>query len=375
MANTLIVPKRRSRGSSLPGNIILDQEDIYRLRNFSMAGKKSDKPKGRFFKKLQKVTTVLIQLDRALNYEVVPIAAAQSQQMTTHPLLHPVVRPKVQGDLHTGILAMEQRVHPLPVNRHNHLKLKKILLLRIQNWLYYKVAMLGASGVGKSALTSQFLSSDDMNTYDSVGKIRRTFQKTVSLSVDGNESKLVFIDHSSTDMSVENQVSTYEPDGYIVVYAIDESETGKAVAIRHGCKYIETSPGINHNVDELLVGMLTQIQLRINHQASAKEQKSNGGFKILDLMEKMRNWTESLFSWIIPNSRGSEGDLIQNTGGLMMRLSKTKSDPWQGLKKRNLKSVVPGDFVAESDVDLFQQGCQGSEDQPSAERCILIVFQ
>ena len=34
----------------------------------------------------------------------------------------------------------------------------------------FRVAMLGASEVGKSALTSQFLSSDHMNTYDTVGK-------------------------------------------------------------------------------------------------------------------------------------------------------------------------------------------------------------
>ena len=34
----------------------------------------------------------------------------------------------------------------------------------------FRVAMLGASGVGKSALTSQFLSSDHMNTYDNIGK-------------------------------------------------------------------------------------------------------------------------------------------------------------------------------------------------------------
>ena len=34
----------------------------------------------------------------------------------------------------------------------------------------YRVTMLGASGVGKSSLTSQFLSSDHMNTYDTVGK-------------------------------------------------------------------------------------------------------------------------------------------------------------------------------------------------------------
>ena len=35
----------------------------------------------------------------------------------------------------------------------------------------YRVTMLGATGVGKSALTSQFLSSDHMNTYDTVGKL------------------------------------------------------------------------------------------------------------------------------------------------------------------------------------------------------------
>ena len=38
----------------------------------------------------------------------------------------------------------------------------------------YKVTMLGAPGVGKSALTSQFLSSDHMNTYDNVGESVRS---------------------------------------------------------------------------------------------------------------------------------------------------------------------------------------------------------
>ena len=34
----------------------------------------------------------------------------------------------------------------------------------------YRVTILGAAAVGKSSLTSQFLSSDHMNTYDTVGK-------------------------------------------------------------------------------------------------------------------------------------------------------------------------------------------------------------
>ena len=47
---------------------------------------------------------------------------------------------------------------------------------------------------------------------------------------------------------------------------------GKTLAIRYGCKYIETSPGINHNVDELLVGMLAQIELK--EEAAEKGQLS-----------------------------------------------------------------------------------------------------
>ena len=39
-SNMLGVPRRRSRGASLPGSMDLNQEDIYRLRNFSMAGRK-----------------------------------------------------------------------------------------------------------------------------------------------------------------------------------------------------------------------------------------------------------------------------------------------------------------------------------------------
>lgn len=40
------------------------------------------------------------------------------------------------------------------------------------------------------------------------------------------------------------------------------------MATSFDCKYIETSVGINHNVDELLVGILTQIIYRNNLPAS-----------------------------------------------------------------------------------------------------------
>ena len=75
---------------------------------------------------------------------------------------------------------------------------------------------------------------------------------------------------------------------------------GKSLATKYGCKYIETSPGINHNIDELLVGMLAQIQLHEEREeelavkaASGQAQHSggksgkSGGFKVMNLLEKV----------------------------------------------------------------------------------------
>jgi hypothetical protein len=65
------------------------------------------------------------------------------------------------------------------------------------------------------------------------------------------------------------------------------------MAVKFGCKYIETSPGINHNVDELLVGMLAQIQLRehckknlkdLGGQDSDEEKSPSVGLKMLNLL-------------------------------------------------------------------------------------------
>lgn len=48
----------------------------------------------------------------------------------------------------------------------------------------------------------------------------------------------------------------------IVIHIFTE---GKATATAYDCKFIETSVGINHNVDELLVGLLTQIRLKLEN--------------------------------------------------------------------------------------------------------------
>ncbi|XP_072389214.1 uncharacterized protein [Diabrotica undecimpunctata] len=166
----------------------------------------------------------------------------------------------------------------------------------------YRVVMLGDAGVGKTALVSQFMTSEYMNTYDA--SLDDEFgERTVSILLDGEESEMIFIDHPSSEMSVENSLSTYEPHACVMVYSVvsrssfqHAEETlnylwregytqeksvivvgnkadlararvippneGKALAVARDCKFIETSSGIQHNVDELLVGILKQIRLR-----------------------------------------------------------------------------------------------------------------
>ncbi|KAF5282288.1 hypothetical protein FQA39_LY17650 [Lamprigera yunnana] len=65
----------------------------------------------------------------------------------------------------------------------------------------YRVVMLGDSGVGKTALVSQFMTSEYMNTYDA--SLDDEFgERTVSVLLDGEESEMIFIDHPASEMSM-----------------------------------------------------------------------------------------------------------------------------------------------------------------------------
>ncbi|XP_024946852.1 uncharacterized protein LOC107273807 isoform X2 [Cephus cinctus] len=180
----------------------------------------------------------------------------------------------------------------------------------------YRVILLGDSGVGKTALVSQFMTSEYMNTYDA--SLDDEFgEKTVSILLDGEESELTFIDHPHIEMSIENSLSTYEPHACIVVYSIVSRDSfqvaeemlnylwrehytqertvivvgnkadlarsrtidpneGKQLATSRECKFIETSSGIQHNVDELLVGVLKQIRLRETRDKKLRRRGSKG---------------------------------------------------------------------------------------------------
>ncbi|XP_077273769.1 uncharacterized protein LOC143903758 isoform X1 [Temnothorax americanus] len=190
----------------------------------------------------------------------------------------------------------------------------------------YRVVLLGDSGVGKTALVSQFMTSEYINTYDASLDFRLCIaddefgEKTVSILLDSEESEMIFIDHPHVEMSVENSLSTYEPHACIVVYSIVSrtsfqvaeeilnylwqehytqehtvivvgnksdlarsriisANEGKHLATSRECKFIETSSGLKHNVDELLVGVLKQIRLRESREKKLRRQGSKSKLK------------------------------------------------------------------------------------------------
>ncbi|XP_057329998.1 GTP-binding protein RAD-like isoform X1 [Microplitis mediator] len=165
----------------------------------------------------------------------------------------------------------------------------------------YKVGMLGAAGVGKTALTAQFTTSEYICAYDA-SLDDEYGQKSVSVMIDGQEAELEIVDHPASEMAVESFCATYNPDVYVVVYSVVDRPSfkvaeeillylwesdymathgvilvgnkvdlerkrevttlvGRRLANSCGCKFIETSSGLAHHVDELLVGILAQIKL------------------------------------------------------------------------------------------------------------------
>lgn len=155
--------------------------------------------------------------------------------------------------------------------------------------------MIGAAGVGKTALLSQFQTSEAINPYDRVKD--DTNEESVYVMLNGEESEIRFsiatemekdpspadaflilysvIDKASFDKAesmlrrLQHSPATRYKTAILVANKVDlarsravSSQDGRCVACTYNCKFIEVSVGINHNVDELLVGLLTQIRLK-----------------------------------------------------------------------------------------------------------------
>jgi len=179
----------------------------------------------------------------------------------------------------------------------------------------HRILLMGAEGVGKTALTQQFLTSDDISVDDYLDDGQ---EKYCTVQVDGEESFLIFMD---SDFDKNN----YDPssaNAYIVCYSCTDkdsfveaqallknlrhfekskaiilcgnksdlarkrqvsTEEGKQLASEFGAKFTETSTMLNHKVDNLLVGILGQIKEQSRQTAKLQHKKSNkssgGGFR------------------------------------------------------------------------------------------------
>ncbi|KAL1516663.1 hypothetical protein ABEB36_000546 [Hypothenemus hampei] len=194
----------------------------------------------------------------------------------------------------------------------------------------YTVALLGAQGVGKTALISQFMTSECINAYDGQKDMLIKTQ-TVSIMLNGEESELTF-----QNLSNWKEIDRMNPpDAFVVLYSVVDkasflkaetelnrlqdldllrcrpailvgnkidlarsravsTQDGKCLACTCRAKFIEISVGINHNVDELLVGILTQIRLKVlNYDGHGHQQqwyKSRGMIKASMKARQMFTW-------------------------------------------------------------------------------------
>ncbi|XP_013396522.1 GTP-binding protein REM 1 [Lingula anatina] len=162
----------------------------------------------------------------------------------------------------------------------------------------YRVAILGTGGVGKSSLLKQFVTSDFVDTYDSdpFTDEGEEDEMTVCVSVNKHETELYFFCAENVQ-----EASIPDVDAFIIVYAVADRSSfaeaedlllqlhkkkltqpvvivgnksdlvrartvstheGKLVATVYGAKHIETSAVLKHQVDELLVGVTTQLRMR-----------------------------------------------------------------------------------------------------------------
>ncbi|XP_014603249.1 PREDICTED: flocculation protein FLO11-like isoform X1 [Polistes canadensis] len=282
--NYLCLPQQRSRVASMPNTGV--EEEYYRLRHFSITGKgvvnRGDSLKSR---RSRSNNSVASSNSREILRDSKPVAYSTEHLTASYP---GSARNSAAGSLASS---RESSASQDPAS--------------------YRVLMLGAPAVGKSSLVSQFMTSEYLHAYDT-SIDDESGEKTVSVLLAGEESELTFIDHSCAEMTPENCISTYEPHAYCVVYSTTDrasaivaeevlqtlwrsdhvsaravilvgnkvdlarsrvisTEEGKSMATSFDCKFIETSVGINHNVDELLVGLLTQIRLKLENPERTRD--------------------------------------------------------------------------------------------------------
>ncbi|XP_045455808.1 uncharacterized protein LOC123665565 [Melitaea cinxia] len=261
------LPQQRARVASMPNTGV--EEEYYRLRHFSITGKgvinRGDSLRSR----------------RSRSNTSVASSASSTEAVTRASAPCSLASSRIIWDSSAGLST-------------------------------YRVLVLGAPGVGKSSLVGQFMTSEYLHAYDtSIEKDDESGEKSVCVLLAGEESEITFLDSPP-----DNVISEGAAHGYCVVYSTADrasfaeaerrlqilwaaghtsrravilvgnkadlarsrvvpTDEGKALATSYECKFIETSVGINHNVDELLVGLLTQIRLKQQHAERVRKRSGS----------------------------------------------------------------------------------------------------
>ncbi|XP_069959073.1 uncharacterized protein Rgk3 isoform X3 [Cherax quadricarinatus] len=182
----------------------------------------------------------------------------------------------------------------------------------------FRMAILGATGVGKTALIHQFRTSECINAYDCNPSDES--EQAISILLNNQESEIVFV-NVETPQDFQDEVNReVPPEGWLVMYSITDKasfqrageelaslhqhqllrgravilvankcelvrsrtvnvDDGRDLACSYGAKFMEISVGMNHKCDDLLVGILNQ--LRIKGEEPSEEEEA----------PKERSWT------------------------------------------------------------------------------------
>ncbi|XP_061401254.1 uncharacterized protein LOC133337005 isoform X2 [Musca vetustissima] len=273
--NQLCLPQQRSRVASMPNTGV--EEEYYRLRHFSITGKGV----------INRGDSLKSRRSRSNN------SVASSNSSNEHLTAPPPVTQSTRNSATHSLASSRESSTSNPGNGP------------------YRVLMMGGPAVGKSSLVSQFMTSEYLHAYDT-SIDDDSGEKSVSVLLSGEESELIFIDHPYAEMTPDDCLSCYDPHGYCVIYSASDRDSfnvaehilqilwtnqniaqkavilvankadlarsrsvsadeGKAMATAYDCKFIETSVGINHNVDELLVGLLSQIRLKLENPEKSRD--------------------------------------------------------------------------------------------------------
>eukprot|EP01118_Nematostelium_gracile_P004698 TRINITY_DN15627_c0_g1_i1.p1 TRINITY_DN15627_c0_g1~~TRINITY_DN15627_c0_g1_i1.p1 ORF type:complete len:189 (-),score=51.80 TRINITY_DN15627_c0_g1_i1:188-754(-) len=184
----------------------------------------------------------------------------------------------------------------------------------------YKLVVLGSGGVGKSALTVQFVQGIFVEKYDPT--IEDSYRKQVE--IDGTQCMLEILDTAGTEQfTAMRDLYMKNGQGFVLVYSIiaqstfndlpdlreqilrvkdkDEvpmilvgnkcdlqdqrvitTDQGEDLARKFGCAFLEASAKTRVNVDQIFHDLIRQIN-KLSPPAKGKERKKGGGGKCLIL--------------------------------------------------------------------------------------------